>query len=160
MNTRNALSIFVASLTVFASARAGDPVLVKGRGQLDNSNHRKAHFEVDALKSRTGDLKADFDFGTTDPQNGNRLHIELVKPGDLTKKGIIGVLTGLARLTAETPTGPNVYRGRITVKFFDEAATTQDRIHHDHLALEFRDADTGRTLNYEGAVVEGNIVVR
>lgn len=182
MTFKSTFTFFALMGAVFASAQAGNPAAVHGRGQTINQDGQRAAFTVHAVRNGQNEIRANFAF-ITRAENPNRtISIRLAEPARFNVAGKTGALTGRAVLTVEVGQRKESFNGQVVVRVedirqsdlaitesdalpgldfrIDSVQSSDRRPARDRISVQFMSPQTDRSFDYRGSVAHGDIKVR
>lgn len=155
-------TLLVAS-SLLAVSVAQSPVVgfSEGRGVALNANGGRVAFQYNAAKLQDGSIRGGGNFTFTNAQNNERITIAVREWRGFAANVPVAEMGGPVRMIIEGPQGRRVVEGKLALRVADLRTKTSDpQDRRDQIRLVVTNPQNTVAFRYEGAVREGNLVVR
>ncbi|MFN7479272.1 MAG: hypothetical protein ACK5R7_04130 [Armatimonadota bacterium] len=155
-------TLLVAS-SLLAVSVAQSPVVgfSEGRGVALNANGGQVAFQYNGVKLQDGTVRGGGTFTFTNAQNEERVSIHVREWREFAAQVPVAEMGGPVRMTIEGPQGLHVVEGKLAMRVADLRTRTSDpQDLRDQIRLVVTNPQNTVAFRYEGAVREGNLVVR
>lgn len=155
-------TLLVAS-SLLAVSVAQSPVVgfSEGRGVALNANGGRVAFHYNGAKLQDGTVRGGGTFTFTNAQNNERIFIHVREWRGFAAQVPVAEMGGPVRMTIEGPQGRRVVEGKFAMRVADLRTRTSDpQDRRDQIRLTVTNAQSSAIFRYEGAVREGDLVVR
>lgn len=155
-------TLLVAS-SLLAVSVAQSPVVgfSEGRGVALNANGGRVAFQYNGAKLQDGTVRGGGTFTFTNAQNNERVSVVVREWRAFGANAPVAEMGGPVRVVFEGPQGRRVVEGKLALRVADLRTRTSDpQDRRDQIRLTVTNAQNSAIFRYEGAVREGNLVVR
>ncbi len=155
-------TLLVAS-SLLAVSVAQSPVVgfSEGRGVALNSNGGRVAFQYNGAKLQDGSVRGGGTFTFTNAHNNERVSVTVREWRAFGANVPVAEMGGPARVIFEGPQGRRVVEGKLALRVADLRTKTSDpQDRRDQIRLTVTNPQNSVVFRYEGAVREGNLVVR
>ncbi len=155
-------TLLVAS-SLLAVSVAQSPVVgfSEGRGVALNPNGGRVAFQYNGAKLQDGTVRGGGTFTFTNAQNNERVSVVVREWRAFGANAPVAEMSGPARVVFEGPQRRRVVDGKLALRVADLRTSPNDPVdRRDTIRLVVTNPENNVVFRYEGAVREGNLVVR